>query len=296
MLPVTRNQIQLALGRQLTQFRESENFNKLITLFMQEIQDLEEVNFDLLDDRSIFTAVGAQLDILGLIVGETRQGRGDDEYRAALLLRISINIADGTPNTILDITRTYTTAESTEIWEHYPAMFVVRTDGRDRINGTLKNLVEDIKPAGVKTVVVSDIQRREFIPAWEVRGQDVSQFQVVTNNVTENFQVVDAEGLENDFRVVFGQVNYYNSNTDRAILAWIEPVNFVLDNGDNLILSSGEPFLVVTTSVPTDISQQGLTIGGDQLTNNQGQQISVSNRAFTERGILSQVVTQDTTN
>ncbi len=62
----------LAISRLATQFRESSNLIAYIKVLLHEANTLEEVFCDLLESRWLDTAVGAQLDILGAIVGRSR--------------------------------------------------------------------------------------------------------------------------------------------------------------------------------------------------------------------------------
>lgn len=61
-----------AIDRLAVQFRESPNLIGYIRALLQENEDLEQVFQDILCERSINTAVGAQLDIIGEIVGRNR--------------------------------------------------------------------------------------------------------------------------------------------------------------------------------------------------------------------------------
>lgn len=63
---------ELAISRLVTQFRESANLINYIKTLLVEANTLEEVYQDLLTERWIDTAVGINLDILGLIVGQPR--------------------------------------------------------------------------------------------------------------------------------------------------------------------------------------------------------------------------------
>jgi len=64
---------ELAISRLVTQFRESTNLIEYIRALLVESNNLEEVFCDLLEKRWIDTAEGAQLDVLGAIVGQTRE-------------------------------------------------------------------------------------------------------------------------------------------------------------------------------------------------------------------------------
>ena len=62
----------LAISRLVTQFRESTNLIKYIESLLIESNNLEAVFQSLLEERWIETAIGQQLDVLGIIVGQPR--------------------------------------------------------------------------------------------------------------------------------------------------------------------------------------------------------------------------------
>ena len=64
---------QLAVSRLATQYRESTNLINYIKSLLVEANNLEEVFHSLLEDRWIDTATGTTLDILGSIVGQSRE-------------------------------------------------------------------------------------------------------------------------------------------------------------------------------------------------------------------------------
>ena len=57
--------------------------------------------------RDLDSATGIRLDVLGRMLRVKRQGRLDDEYRRALRTEILVLRSDGTPETLLAITRAY---------------------------------------------------------------------------------------------------------------------------------------------------------------------------------------------
>lgn len=67
------NHKELAISRLATQFRESTNLINYIRALLIEADTLEQVFCDLLEKRWIDTAEGVQLDILGAIVGQSRE-------------------------------------------------------------------------------------------------------------------------------------------------------------------------------------------------------------------------------
>lgn len=69
----------------------------LTSLFATESQAWEEVAEDILLARAIDTAVGSQLDDLGVLVGQLREGRTDERYRVWIRARIAANRSSGSP-------------------------------------------------------------------------------------------------------------------------------------------------------------------------------------------------------
>lgn len=77
------------------QFEDSDKFQKIIESFSRQVQEVEDVLFNLRVLRYLLTAEGSQLDGIGEIVGEPRNGKNDDDYRFAINFRIFINKSFG---------------------------------------------------------------------------------------------------------------------------------------------------------------------------------------------------------
>lgn len=75
----------------------------LVAAFAAPAQDVENALQQLLLQRWIDTAVGVQLDQLGEIVGQSRQGLDDDDYRRFCRARILTNRSDGRFETLIAI-------------------------------------------------------------------------------------------------------------------------------------------------------------------------------------------------
>lgn len=90
-----------ATDRLLEEFHHLPRFEVLLEDLVAMLQPIEDLAWDLLQERYLFTvngagpAIGEQLDGLGEILGEPRSGRGDDEYRTFLQIRILVNNSDG---------------------------------------------------------------------------------------------------------------------------------------------------------------------------------------------------------
>ena len=96
------------------------------------IQAVENAAFTLYTDRSVDTAVGVQLDDLGKIVGERRQGAADPEYRLRVKGRIVCNRSNGTVENVISVFRALlstSTGYSFIIADVYPAGFTFVISG-----------------------------------------------------------------------------------------------------------------------------------------------------------------------
>lgn len=154
-------------GRLTYFFRDSEEVHGLLQSFLEEAQELEDKVNSLLNFRSLQTAIGDQLDDIGLLVGESRSDRDDDEYRSAIELRISINNSEGTADEMLAILKSVTSATAVTIIEHYDSSsvtFTVTADITD-IPVDLKASMDEVACAGVRVEDVLFLPENVFIPS-----------------------------------------------------------------------------------------------------------------------------------
>ena len=79
------------------------NIVKMLRVLLQPTQDLEDVLQALRTQRSIDAAVGAQLDMIGAIVGQPRNGMTDDDYRIYCRARIATNRSGGSYEDLIKI-------------------------------------------------------------------------------------------------------------------------------------------------------------------------------------------------
>lgn len=89
----------------LSQFDDSVQMRAFLAAQLSPCQGLEDAIAVLYAAFDVNTAVGAQLDRLGGIVGERRNSRGDSEYRAYVLGRIAANASDGSRSAIYKVVR-----------------------------------------------------------------------------------------------------------------------------------------------------------------------------------------------
>lgn len=88
-------------SRLYKQFKNDPSWNLWCTdILGPQFQDLEDAAQGLLALLNIAEAVGAQLDLIGRLVGQPRAGLDDDTYRFYLQARIAANRSDGGPRSI----------------------------------------------------------------------------------------------------------------------------------------------------------------------------------------------------
>ena len=87
----------------LEQFRDKPRLAALLGVFLGQVQAAESALWQLFSERTVDTAAGVQLDNLGTIVGETRQGLSDADYRTLIRGRIAANKSMGREGDLRDV-------------------------------------------------------------------------------------------------------------------------------------------------------------------------------------------------
>jgi hypothetical protein len=104
--------IEKGIARLVYQFNSSSKFQDFLEAFLQQLQDLKISDLQLLNERYLDTAVGAQLDGIGEIVGIDRPKAAIDIIGAFGFL--TDNTARGFGSTIADIGGNFVNKNSTE--------------------------------------------------------------------------------------------------------------------------------------------------------------------------------------
>ncbi len=83
-----------------TQFRNKVTWEAWVQLLGRQFQDLEDATQSLFTLLDIDNSSGAQLDVIGRIVGQPRSGQADAVYRLFLRARVAANRSSGDPESI----------------------------------------------------------------------------------------------------------------------------------------------------------------------------------------------------
>lgn len=137
----------------LEQFKDSKSLGYIVSIVAKQLDILENELWNLIDYRSISSSIGIQLDLIGDIVGEPRLGRSDNEYRAAIQTRITINNAGGDRNTIIFIAKQLTGATKVTLIESFPGKLFLFFEGFSSIDYSQMDRIKEnilrVMPVGV---------------------------------------------------------------------------------------------------------------------------------------------------
>lgn len=218
MLPINIDQVAKGLERNI-QNLDKGNFNKLLTIFLLQIQELQEHTIDIADQKNIDIATGVWLDWIGKIIGEKREARNDVDFRQALKLRIGVNTSDGTPDNIITLTKQLTSAVDSKLIEYPLASFISVVSSGTLPNRTLWQLVDDIKPAGVSATVVHNLNGTRFIPAWNRQDILLPVEEPLLLDAGDNLLLDDGLDIEDYLLISYVPPNIYNPD-DISVFAW----------------------------------------------------------------------------
>lgn len=117
-----------ALLRLCEVFKAKPKMRAFLTALCGPAQRLEDCLYQLLTERYLSTAIGAQLDVLGKIVGQARNGLSDEDYKRYLSARVKTNRSSGLTDELLAIARLIVDDDDAVIRfdPSYPAAGIVR--------------------------------------------------------------------------------------------------------------------------------------------------------------------------
>lgn len=172
-----------ALSRLIAQDKKRAVYKRIVTILVDRIQRMEDVLWDLHEQRWIDTAIGAQLDVLGDIVGEARQGRDDDTYRLWIRARARANRSRGTPNDALAVLRLIVEPDATlEYIDQDPrdAEYRIAVSNTAVDHTQISQITALTKPAGVQFDLQFDAGPDAFRFAPGTMGFGVGTFAGIT--------------------------------------------------------------------------------------------------------------------
>lgn len=114
----------------LIEYLKDSDFVKILESNDLQFNDLENTFFQLYQNMWLSSAIGEQLDVLGIILNVDRDGRTDDAYRAILYAKVQIDVSSGEPESIIAAVKAiFNNPAMVEYNPVYPGKFRIWTDG-----------------------------------------------------------------------------------------------------------------------------------------------------------------------
>lgn len=145
--------IAIGQGRLTNQFSEKPLIRGVVSSMLKPLGEVEVLADQVKSERWIDTAIGVQLDGAGYIVGESRLGRSDDEYRNAILFKIFVNTSNATPEDLIKGLKLLTQPDDIQYIEQYPATAMLYTNGYP-VPQNIQSVIQDLSPAAICDVPV----------------------------------------------------------------------------------------------------------------------------------------------
>ena len=163
-----------AFARFFEQWKNKTNMERVTRALVGGYPDMETMFFDLLEKRfDIAITEGAQLDVIGIIVGQKRLNFDDAFYRILLNVRIGINISEGEPASIISTAKILTGASFLHYMNLRNGEVAIGTDGV--INLVTKNfLLANLQKVLMGTVRLNYVATYEKDEAFAFSGVNAS--------------------------------------------------------------------------------------------------------------------------
>jgi hypothetical protein len=158
-----------ALGRLLTQFQNKPRLKTLLTIYAEEIQELEDALWGLWALRNPSTLNTAEQDIIGRIVGQPRRGATNAVYSLFLLARIRVNKSSGSGADLVAITALLLGTTPFTYEEFYPGQVVISILLPPAVDAaSVAELLHQAKAGGVRLDVLLALDTDLFTTAATV--------------------------------------------------------------------------------------------------------------------------------
>jgi len=216
----------------IEQFKSSSNFNKVLEVAATTFDELDTVFADLKAILNIANASGKQLDLIGAIVVEKREGRSDADYRSAITLKIFKNTSRGFVEDVVEILTVITEATKVVYSDNPPAAYTIYTNG-PTLPLNIHSVMDKLSAAGVAVLIYASVGEVPFI-ATEVATTEA------------NLQTDTGDDLVDDAGSQF-VANYEGTALDDRLqeifegreFGVVENLDLITDTGDTIVTDTG---------------------------------------------------------
>jgi hypothetical protein len=166
-----------ALERLFEVFKAKPKMRAFVTALCGPAQRIEDALYQILTERYLDTAIGIQLDTLGKIIGQPRNGLSDTDYKRYLRARVKVNRSSGLTDQLLTIARLIVNDDDAAITfvPSYPAAGTVEVTGIPFDTATAAVLVEFLRAAaadGVRLILEWSTVDPEDTFFWDTTSWD----------------------------------------------------------------------------------------------------------------------------
>jgi hypothetical protein len=257
------NHVEIAKNRLIEQYKERPKMLGLVEAIVKPLQVLEDEAFNVYKGKWLNTAQGAQLDTIGLIVGEGRLGRDDEDYRGAIYARIAMNVSSGEPDAILSGVKSFIGEGSVELQE-YRANFHVHIN-TPKFSKNFRTIVESLKPIGIGTPIITYSATDKSLMFNSI-GLATTEFEIITGEIGEQVKspliIVDDNAIESNLEIIVESPRggFFEEGFGEVIL---NKVNLELGDGTILELENGAILELILDNAHEDyiISEFGGELG-----------------------------------
>ena len=142
----------------LWQYEGKPRIAAFLDAFLEQIDSIEDLLMQVLTLRSVYTAEGTQLDVIGKLVDQLRGEMTDDEYRLFIAAKIYANKANGRNEEIIGILQRCGIEKTIKIRETYPCYSKIQVTKVEYPYATYQVLLLG-KPGGCRMdFVYSDVE------------------------------------------------------------------------------------------------------------------------------------------
>ncbi len=166
-----------ALERLCELFKAKPKVRAFVTALCGPAQRIEDALYQLLTERYLDAAIGVQLDVLGKIVGQVRNGLSDEDYKRYLRARVKVNRSSGITDHLLTIARLIVDdVDASLVFEpSYPAAGIMHVSGIPFDSAIAAVLIEFLRSAaadGVRIILEWSTVDPEDTFFWDTTDWD----------------------------------------------------------------------------------------------------------------------------
>lgn len=223
------------------QYKDTKNFNKILEIFSRPFDELDKVFADIKMLLNIDLAAGVQLDLIGDIIVEKRNGRNDDDYRIGIKFKIFKNTSRGLVSDVVKILKFLTNADLVVYSDNPPAAYTIYTNGQN-LNDDIQKLMDKVSAAGVSVIVFASDGETPLI-----------MNNIITNeaNLVDNLNDNIVDDTSNQIIVNYRSID--TNNTLQKIfrgkgMGAVQNLSLTTNSGDSLITDTGDTIVVFTNN------------------------------------------------